>query len=183
MKGQLGGSPRACESHRDRSLRGNPITTPRRSLHRRVPHDREAKSPVAGSAEPRASVCPAGPPRALLRGLLNFGVRRGGERASGKAGPRAPTAGLALPPAPPSLLALRPRSPPRALRCGQGAPGPAQERSSACHPGVCPPAGHTAAHSDPSTGPNFSSKTGPPARLRLGARRASEPGQRRVQCT
>lgn len=64
MKGQLGGSPRACESHRDRSLRGNPITTPRRSLHRRVPHDREAKSPVAGSAEPRASVCPAGRPSA-----------------------------------------------------------------------------------------------------------------------
>lgn len=53
MKGQLRGSPRACESHRDRPLRGNPITTPRRSLHRRVPHDREgAKSPVAGSASP-----------------------------------------------------------------------------------------------------------------------------------
>lgn len=180
MKGQLGGSPRACESHRDRSLRGNPITTPRRSLHRRVPHDREAKSPVAGSAEPRASVCPAGPPRALLRGLLNFGVRRGGEREGWPAGSHG-RAGA--PPAPPSLLALRPRSPPRALRCGPGARGPAQERSSACHPGVCPPAGHTAARSDPSTGPNFSSKTGPPARLRLGARRASEPGQRRVQCT
>lgn len=45
MKGQLGGSPRACESHRDRSLRGNPITTPRRSLHRRVPHRPRGEEP------------------------------------------------------------------------------------------------------------------------------------------